>query len=110
MLPCSFQPGSKETIQWFRQDTLLYKFERKEDDDDDEDSKEQFEHEKFSGRLSVIPHLISNGNATLVLRRSDLKDRGTYRCQVHTEEGKHNAKVILKVEGELVEVWMLVQV
>ncbi|XP_072234624.1 HERV-H LTR-associating protein 2 isoform X2 [Leuresthes tenuis] len=44
---------------------------------------------------------ISNGNATMILRRSGLKDRGTYRCHVLTSEGEHDAKVILKVEAPI---------
>lgn len=99
MLPCTFQPGSEETIEWFRQDEVVYKFER---DDDDSSSKEHFEHGRLEGRASIFPHLVSRGNATLVLTRSGLKDRGTYRCHVRTSEGEHDAKVIVKVEGEFV--------
>lgn len=101
MLPCSFQPGIKETIEWFRQDVVVYKFERDDDDDDDDDSsKGHFEHEQLAGRASILPNLISSGNATLILRRTGLKDRGIYRCHVNTSKGEHNAKVIVKVEGE----------
>uniref|UniRef100_A0A671WZL8 Ig-like domain-containing protein n=1 Tax=Sparus aurata TaxID=8175 RepID=A0A671WZL8_SPAAU len=90
VLPCSFKPDSKETVEWFRQDELVYKF----------NSEEHFEHEKVAGRASIFPHLISHGNATLILRSCGLKDRGTYRCHVKTSTGEHNAKVIVKVEGE----------
>lgn len=119
-LPCSFKPDSKETVEWFRQNELVYKFKHEtkvanhddsddsdddddhdDDHDDDEDSSEEhFEHEKVAGRASIFPHLISNGNATLILRSCGLKDRGTYRCHVKTSTGEHNAKVIVKVEGE----------
>uniref|UniRef100_A0A8D3AKW0 Ig-like domain-containing protein n=1 Tax=Scophthalmus maximus TaxID=52904 RepID=A0A8D3AKW0_SCOMX len=81
VLPCSFPPAGEETVEWFRQD-------------------EHLDHQQLGGRASVFPHLISRGNATLILRRSGLKDRGTYRCHVRTASGEHNAKVILKVEGE----------
>lgn len=104
VLPCSFQPGSEETIEWFRQDVVVYKFKREDDDEDDSDddsSEEHFEHERLAGRASVFPHLISRGNATLILRGSVLKDRGTYRCHVHTSKGEHNAKVIVKVEAPI---------
>uniref|UniRef100_A0A3P8SJG8 Ig-like domain-containing protein n=1 Tax=Amphiprion percula TaxID=161767 RepID=A0A3P8SJG8_AMPPE len=99
-LPCSFQPGGEETVEWFRQDVVVYKFERSDDDDDSDSSssKEHVEHDQLAGRASVSPHLVTRGNATLVLRRSSLKDRGTYRCHVHTKRGEHTAKVILKVE------------
>lgn len=111
VLPCSFQPGSKEIIEWFRQDVVVYKFEREEEDDDDdeeegdsqssEDHEEHYEHEQLAGRAAIFPHLVSHGNATLILRGSSLKDRGTYRCHVTTSEGEHNAKVIVKVEAPI---------
>uniref|UniRef100_A0A3Q3JZ51 Ig-like domain-containing protein n=1 Tax=Monopterus albus TaxID=43700 RepID=A0A3Q3JZ51_MONAL len=104
-LPCSFKPGSEETIEWFRQDVVVYKFKRDDDDDDDSDddssSKEHFEHKQLTERVSVSPHLVSSGNAILTIRRSSLKDRGTYRCHVHTSNGEHNARVILKVEAPI---------
>uniref|UniRef100_A0A3Q3MAE8 Ig-like domain-containing protein n=1 Tax=Mastacembelus armatus TaxID=205130 RepID=A0A3Q3MAE8_9TELE len=113
LLPCSFQPGSEEAIEWFRQDVVVYKFKRNDDDDDDDDddgsdsddddstNEEHLEHKQFAGRVSIFPHLISRGNATMILRRSGLKDRGTYRCHVSTSNGKHDAKVILKVEAPI---------
>lgn len=107
ILPCSFQPGGKEIIEWFRQDVVVYKFEREEEDDDDDDeadsqsSEEHYEHEQLAGRATIFPHLVSRGNATLILRSSGLKDRGTYRCHVRTSQGEHNAKVIVKVEAPI---------
>ncbi|XP_074477590.1 HERV-H LTR-associating protein 2 isoform X1 [Sebastes fasciatus] len=106
LLPCSFQPGSKEIIEWFRQDVEVYKFKRedeKEEDDDssEESSEEHLKSEQLSDRISVFPQLISRGNATLIVRRSSLRDRGTYRCQVHTSKGEHNAKVVVKVEAPI---------
>lgn len=96
VLPCSFHPGSNETIQWFRQGLGVYTFKR---GDGSEDGRNNV-HEQLSGRGSIYPPLVSHGNATLVIRRSGLKDRGTYRCHVSTSEGEQNAKVIVKVEGE----------
>ncbi|XP_022623439.1 V-set domain-containing T-cell activation inhibitor 1-like [Seriola dumerili] len=108
VLPCSFQPGSEETIEWFRQDVVVYKFERDDDEDDDGEgdgdsssSEEHSDPKQLGGRASVFPHLVSRGNATLILRGSGLKDRGTYRCHVRTSNGEHNAKVILKVEAPI---------
>uniref|UniRef100_A0A3P8UMB4 Immunoglobulin V-set domain-containing protein n=1 Tax=Cynoglossus semilaevis TaxID=244447 RepID=A0A3P8UMB4_CYNSE len=65
-----------------------------------ENSVEHLDYKQLAGRASVFPHLVTRGNATLVLRRSGLKDRGTYRCHVHTSQEEHEAKVVLKVEGE----------
>ncbi|XP_030612771.1 V-set domain-containing T-cell activation inhibitor 1-like [Archocentrus centrarchus] len=93
MLPCSFQPGSNETIEWFRQGAVVYKF--------NQSKVGHFKHEQLAGRASIFPSLVSRGNATLVLRSSGLKDRGMYRCHVHTTEGEHDAKVILKIEAPI---------
>lgn len=100
VLPCSFPPGSEETIEWFKQEVVVYKFEREEKDDNDS-SEEHFKHEQFEGRATIFPHLVARGNATLILMRSGLKDRGTYRCHVHTSSSEHNAKVIVKVEAPI---------
>uniref|UniRef100_A0A3Q0RJJ5 HERV-H LTR-associating 2b, tandem duplicate 1 n=1 Tax=Amphilophus citrinellus TaxID=61819 RepID=A0A3Q0RJJ5_AMPCI len=78
MLPCSFQPGRNETIEWFRQGAVVYKF--------NQSKVGHFKHEQLAGRASIFPSLVSRGNATLVLRSSGLKDRGMYRCHVHTTE------------------------
>lgn len=93
-LPCTFQPGANEIVEWFRQDALLYSFHRN-------GSKESFVPPQLAERAFVSPQQISNGNATLILRRSVLKDRGTYRCHVQTSAGRHRAKVILKVEAPI---------
>lgn len=104
VLPCSFLPGSQESIQWLKQDAVVYSFRRTDhDDDDDSDSHEEhFEQKQFAGRASVYPPLVSHGNATLILREGSLKDRGTYRCHVRTANSEHNANVILKVECKFI--------
>ncbi|XP_045899584.1 uncharacterized protein hhla2b.1 isoform X2 [Micropterus dolomieu] len=111
LLPCSFQPGSKETIEWFKQDAEFYKFKRDDDDDDDDedddddddedDDDSSEEHKTDDDRASIVPELISRGNATLIIKGSTLKDRGTYRCHVNTSKGEHNAKVIVKVQAPI---------
>uniref|UniRef100_A0A668T2X5 Ig-like domain-containing protein n=1 Tax=Oreochromis aureus TaxID=47969 RepID=A0A668T2X5_OREAU len=92
LLPCSFQPGSNETIEWFRQDVVVYKYFN---------HQEYFNHDHLSGRANIFQPLLSRGNATLMLRRSVLKDRGMYRCHVNSSAGEHNAKVILKIEAPI---------
>ena len=90
LLPCGFPPSSNETIRWFRQDVEVHTFERAQAGD----ASRGQEH------LSVDPALVSYGNATLLIRRSGLKDRGPYVCHVSTLKGEHRAKVIVRVEGE----------
>ncbi|KAG7524541.1 V-set domain-containing T-cell activation inhibitor 1-like [Solea senegalensis] len=104
VLPCSFTPGGEETVEWFRQDVAVYKFEQNENDDDGDtkrSSEEDSDDKQLAARASVSTHLISQGNATLIVRRSGLKDRGTYRCHVRTSTGEHEAKVILKVKAPI---------
>ncbi|XP_029978583.1 programmed cell death 1 ligand 1-like isoform X2 [Sphaeramia orbicularis] len=110
ILPCSFKPGSKEVIQWFRQDEMVYTFqhgggkekeEEEGDDSEDNSSEEQPEAKQLLGRASIFPHLVSRGNATLILRDSGPKDRGKYRCHVRTAEGEYNMNVIVKMEAPI---------
>lgn len=92
MLPCSFQTGAEETVEWFKQDKLMYKFAQK--------TQQHFTHQQLAGRAYVSPQQVSQGNATLVLKMSSLRDRGTYRCHVNSSAGQHDATVILRVEGK----------
>ncbi|XP_026219861.1 V-set domain-containing T-cell activation inhibitor 1-like isoform X2 [Anabas testudineus] len=109
-LPCNFQPDSEATIEWFRQDVMIYKFEQdeeendgddEEEDNDDSSSEEHLEQQQVAGQMFISPALVSRGNASLVLKKIGLKDRGTYRCQVTTSKGQHGANVILRVEAPL---------
>uniref|UniRef100_A0A3B3BRJ2 Ig-like domain-containing protein n=1 Tax=Oryzias melastigma TaxID=30732 RepID=A0A3B3BRJ2_ORYME len=93
MLPCSFQTGVEETVEWFKQDKLMYKFAQK--------TQQHFTHQQLAGRAYVSPQQVSQGNATLVLKMSSLRDRGTYRCHVNSSAGQHDATVILRVEAPI---------
>ncbi|XP_057680371.1 CD276 antigen-like [Corythoichthys intestinalis] len=85
-LPCTFPPAPNTSVRWFRQDILMYSFG-------------QTPGQNQTGRAAGFLQMIEDGNATLVLKEVGLKDRGTYRCHVRTSQGKHNAKVVLKVEA-----------
>uniref|UniRef100_A0A8C5GV51 Ig-like domain-containing protein n=1 Tax=Gouania willdenowi TaxID=441366 RepID=A0A8C5GV51_GOUWI len=91
VLPCSFQPSSNETVEWLRLGVLVYRL----------DQGREFVHQQLSGRAQLFPHLVTRGNATLIIRRSILKDRGAYTCRVQTAAGEHQAKVVLKVEAPI---------
>uniref|UniRef100_A0A8C6PLB8 Ig-like domain-containing protein n=1 Tax=Nothobranchius furzeri TaxID=105023 RepID=A0A8C6PLB8_NOTFU len=66
-------------VEWFKQDALVYKFERNGSDGSKERSDQN--------QLSVSTLHISTGNASLILKRSGFKDRGAYRCHVQTSGG-----------------------
>ena len=41
----------------------------------------------------------AQGNASLLLQRSGIEDKGRYRCHVHTALGDQESDIIAKVEG-----------
>lgn len=89
VLPCSFTPSGREEIRWFRRDALIYSHPQGTNS----------HNELFMGRTSISAHGLSLGNASLILQRCILKDRGRYRCEV-TKGEKMDSFVVLKVEGE----------
>ncbi|TSK98513.1 HERV-H LTR-associating protein 2 [Bagarius yarrelli] len=89
VLPCSFTPAGEEEIRWFRHDVLIYTHPHRAKSLQDE-------------RTSVPAAELSAGNASLLLQRCMLSDRGRYRCQV--DEGEKNRRlllVVLKVEAPI---------
>ncbi|KAM4606418.1 CD276 antigen isoform 2-T4 [Polymixia lowei] len=102
VLPCSFPAASDEVVQWFHQENLVYKFPQADSDEEqEEEEEEESEHERYDDRAALFPHLVSHGNATLILRGCGTKDRGRYRCHVRTSAGEHEAHVIVKVEAPI---------
>lgn len=98
-LPCSFTPGQKEQVQWSRQDTVVFSFKR--DQQTQLDQEDSTRPNPLEGRATIFPHLVANGNATLVIRKGSPRDRGMYRCHVRTADGEHNTYVIVKVEAPI---------
>lgn len=93
VLPCSFQPAGNEVIKWLRQEAVVYSFRVGED--------KRSEHEEVPGHASLFTNLVSQGNASLLLRGCGPRDRGRYRCQVNSTAGLHEAPVIVKVEAPI---------
>ncbi|XP_017308883.1 uncharacterized protein hhla2b.1 isoform X2 [Ictalurus punctatus] len=90
VLPCSFTPSGREEIRWFRRDALIYSHPQGTNS----------HNELFMGRTSISAHELSLGNASLILQRCILKDRGRYRCEV-TKGEKMDSFVVLKVEAPI---------
>ncbi|KAG7317495.1 hypothetical protein KOW79_018530 [Hemibagrus wyckioides] len=91
VLPCSFTPSGREEIRWFRHDLLIYS----------QPQSANLNNELFTGRTSVLAGELSLGNASLLLQRCGLTDRGRYRCQVRTGEKKDDFFIVLKVEAPI---------
>ncbi|MCI4391661.1 hypothetical protein PGIGA_G00136810 [Pangasianodon gigas] len=91
VLPCSFTPSGGEEIRWFRQDVLIYSHPQ----------STNWHDRLFMDRTSISARELSLGNASLVLQRSVLSDRGRYRCQVTKGEKTDEYFVVLKVEAPI---------
>ncbi|KAJ8413151.1 hypothetical protein AAFF_G00091470 [Aldrovandia affinis] len=92
MLPCSFKPTGEEVITWSRQDVSVHSFLHDRDQLD-----KQYVH--YRGRTSLFPEQITHGNASLLLRLCNTRDRGRYRCHVTSALGQQESFVIAKVEA-----------
>ncbi|XP_027008358.1 uncharacterized protein hhla2b.1 isoform X2 [Tachysurus fulvidraco] len=91
VLPCSFSPSGREEIRWFRHDVLIYAHPQ----------STKWHEQLFRSRTSVPDDALSLGNASLLLQRCVLSDRGRYRCQVTTGEKTNDYIILLKVEAPI---------
>uniref|UniRef100_A0A674P7M7 Ig-like domain-containing protein n=1 Tax=Takifugu rubripes TaxID=31033 RepID=A0A674P7M7_TAKRU len=103
VLPCSFHPGSNETIQWFRQGLGVYTFKR---GDGSEDGRNKG-HEQLAGRTSLFQDQISRGNASLLLMWVKVEDQGRYMCYTSTDIDNSENFIELKVEGHISEEYVI---
>lgn len=87
LLPCSFTPSGSEEISWFKQDVLIYRNSNMND-------------KLLGGRMWVSAPELARGNASLLLQRCVLNDKGRYRCQVTRGEKVQKYFITLQVEGE----------
>ncbi|KAI5620014.1 hypothetical protein C0J50_20319, partial [Silurus asotus] len=85
LLPCSFTPSGEDEVRWFKQDVQIY--------------PQTPNMENYRASVSV-PEL-SLGNASILLHRCDLNDRGRYRCQVKKKERTDYSFVTIRVEAPI---------
>ncbi|CAB1421265.1 unnamed protein product [Pleuronectes platessa] len=90
ILPCSFQPTSTVVIHCY-----YY-------------NKDQFglQNKHFSGRTCLFNSHIPHGNASLLLRRVKVQDRGMYRCYTSTRKGNQEIFINLEVKALIQSVVM----
>nr|XP_048310274.1 HERV-H LTR-associating protein 2 isoform X2 [Myodes glareolus]XP_048310275.1 HERV-H LTR-associating protein 2 isoform X2 [Myodes glareolus]XP_048310276.1 HERV-H LTR-associating protein 2 isoform X2 [Myodes glareolus]XP_048310277.1 HERV-H LTR-associating protein 2 isoform X2 [Myodes glareolus] len=90
ILPCLFTSGSQVVIHWINQDNYVHSYYS---------GKDQLENQyfRYANRTSLVPSEISNGNASLTVRRLSLQDEGIYICYVGTTSTHTRNTVVLKV-------------
>ncbi|KAG9351411.1 hypothetical protein JZ751_022661 [Albula glossodonta] len=94
VLPCQFKPADVEAIQWYRQNALIHSFLNGSEMLDQQ-------NERYRGRTSLFLGEFTQGNASLLLKHSDIHDRGRYKCHVRTALGDQESVVITKVEAPI---------
>uniref|UniRef100_A0A3B4DZI6 Ig-like domain-containing protein n=1 Tax=Pygocentrus nattereri TaxID=42514 RepID=A0A3B4DZI6_PYGNA len=92
ILPCSFRPTSAVVIHWYKQQIPVHSYYY---------NKDQFglQNKHFSGRTCLFNSQIAQGNASLVLRKVKVQDRGRYKCYTSTRKGNQETFVNLGVKA-----------
>uniref|UniRef100_A0A8C8DQ32 Ig-like domain-containing protein n=1 Tax=Oryzias sinensis TaxID=183150 RepID=A0A8C8DQ32_9TELE len=93
ILPCSFKPASTVVIHWYKQQIPVHSYYY---------NKDQFglQNKHFSGRTCLFNSHIPHGNASLLLRRVKVQDRGRYKCYTSTRKSNQEMFVNLEVKGQ----------
>ncbi|CAL8304446.1 unnamed protein product [Gadus morhua 'NCC'] len=91
ILPCSFRPSGTVVIHWYKQQTPVHSYYY---------NKDQFglQNKHFSGRTFLFNAHILQGNASLLLRRVKVQDKGRYKCYTSTKKGNHEMFVNLALK------------
>uniref|UniRef100_A0A3P9Q535 HERV-H LTR-associating 2a, tandem duplicate 2 n=1 Tax=Poecilia reticulata TaxID=8081 RepID=A0A3P9Q535_POERE len=92
VLPCSFRPTGTVVIHWYKQQIPVHSYYY---------HKDQFglQNKHFSGRTSLFNFHIPQGNASLLLRRVKVQDKGRYKCYTSTRKGNQEMFVNLELKG-----------
>ncbi|XP_053543084.1 V-set domain-containing T-cell activation inhibitor 1 isoform X2 [Ictalurus punctatus] len=92
ILPCSFIPTGAVVIHWYKQQIPVHSYYY---------NKDQFglQNKHFSGRTCLFNLQIPQGNASLVLRKVKLQDRGRYKCYTSTRKVNQETFVNLNVKA-----------
>lgn len=92
ILPCSFRPNSTVVIHWYKQQIPVHSYYY---------NKDQFglQNKHFSGRTCLFNSRIPHGNASLLLRRVKVQDKGRYKCYTSTRKVNQEIFINLEVKG-----------
>eukprot|EP00064_Thunnus_orientalis_P013894 superscaffoldBa00002328_g13935 len=99
ILPCSFRPTGTVVIHWYKQQIPVHSYYY---------NKDQFglQNKHFSGRTCLFNSHIPHGNASLLLRRVKVQDKGRYKCYTSTRKGNQEIFVNLEVKALIQSVIM----
>ncbi|CAK6953814.1 hypothetical protein PFLUV_G00192410 [Scomber scombrus] len=99
ILPCSFRPTGTVVIHWYKQQIPVHSYYY---------NKDQFglQNKHFSGRTYLFNSHIPHGNASLLLRRVKVQDKGRYKCYTSTRKGNQEIFVNLEVKALIQSVIM----
>ncbi|XP_074468020.1 CD276 antigen-like isoform X2 [Sebastes fasciatus] len=99
ILPCSFRPTGTVVIHWYKLLIPVHSYYY---------NKDQFglQNKHFSGRTCLFNSHIPHGNASLLLRRVKVQDKGMYKCYTSTRKGNQEILVNLEVKALIQSVIM----
>ncbi|MEQ2239701.1 hypothetical protein ILYODFUR_007139, partial [Ilyodon furcidens] len=94
VLPCSFTPTGTVVIHWYKQQIPVHSYYYR---------KDQFglQNKHFSGRTSLFNSHIPQGNASLLLKRVKVQDKGRYKCYTSTRKGNQEMFVNLELKAPI---------
>ncbi|KAI1903149.1 hypothetical protein AGOR_G00024240 [Albula goreensis] len=101
VLPCSFKADADEVIHWNRNDKPVHSFYHGADR-----LGQQQPH--FGGRTALFKDQIRKGNASLLLRDSNIQDGGRYQCYCSTKSGNHASWITVLVHAPIQSVTMTI--
>ncbi|XP_045080421.1 uncharacterized protein LOC123492194 [Coregonus clupeaformis] len=92
MLPCNFKPTGAVVIHWYKQQIPVHSYYY---------NKDQYglQNKHFNGRTCLFNSQITHGNASLLLKRVKVQDKGRYKCYTSTRKGNQETFVTLGVKA-----------
>ncbi|KAJ0061950.1 hypothetical protein NL108_014727, partial [Boleophthalmus pectinirostris] len=94
VLACPFRPTGSVVIHWYKQQIPVHSFYY---------NKDQFglQNKHFSGRTSLFNSQIPQGNASLLLKRVKVQDKGRYKCYTSTRKGNQEVYINLDLKAHI---------
>ncbi|MBN3299198.1 HHLA2 protein, partial [Amia calva] len=98
LLPCEFPSGNATVIHWLKRsigaDIRVHSYYNNQ-------NQLKMQDPQYSGRTQLFSDQLAKGNASLLLKRVHILDRGQYQCYTTTDLVKQEALVVMKVEAPI---------